>query len=188
MATLPVSAERPDGSLSKKSKDFHHQSPIKLNNQMKMWILIGLGVVLAMIIAFVTIKKVSPVSWGWWGSYNTSSDVVLDGYDVVSYFNEGRASKGAEQFNSEWKGVTWHFASNENKALFDQNPDAFTPQFGGFCSFAMSKGFTADVSADAWHIENGKLYVFADQKVKRDWVAAINEGSLAASETNWAKR
>lgn len=52
----------------------------------------------------------------------------------------------------------------------------------------MSKGFTADISPDAWHIEAGKLYVFADQNVRDDWVSRIGEGSLDASTTNWATR
>jgi hypothetical protein len=55
------------------------------------------------------------------------------------------------------------------------NPEAFAPQFGGFCSFAADKGFTADVSPDAWYIHEQKLYLFANEKMRRDWVAALEK-------------
>ena len=72
--------------------------------------------------------------------------------------------------------------------LFSADPETYAPQFGGFCSFAVSKGFTADIMADAWHIEDEKLYVFADINVRDEWVRTIGEGSLEKSTTNWAKR
>ena len=84
--------------------------------------------------------------------------------------------------------VTWQFASADNMALFKQDPEAYAPQFGGYCSFAVSKGFTADISPDAWHIDDGKLYVFADKNVRDDWVAGIGDGTLQASAANWEKR
>ena len=71
---------------------------------------------------------------------------------------------------------------------FAADPEAYAPQFGGFCSFAVSKGFTADISPDAWHVEDGKLYVFADKNVRDDWVATLGEGSLEASTAKWATR
>lgn len=154
---------------------------------MKNKILIGLGVVIVMVGTFSIVKKVSPVGWGLWGSYNTSSQVALKGYDPVSYFNSEQPVMGNAEFSYDWGDATWLFATAENKTLFAEDPAGYAPQFGGFCSFALSKGFTADISPDAWHIEDGKLYVFADQNVREDWVATIGEGSLEKSTANWAK-
>jgi YHS domain-containing protein len=136
----------------------------------------------------MTVKKVSPLIWGWWGTYKTSSELALQGYDPVSYFSADQPSVGTAEYSYDWGDVTWQFANAENMALFEQDPAEFAPQFGGFCSFAASKGFTADISPDAWHVEAGKLYVFADQNVRDQWVAALSEGSLEASTANWAKR
>jgi YHS domain-containing protein len=155
---------------------------------MKNKILIGLAVVVVLIGTFATVKKVSPVSWGMWGTYNASSDVALHGYDPVAYFKNGEATEGSSDNSYEWSGASWHFSSKENQTLFEQNPTAYAPQFGGFCSFAVSKGFTADISPDAWHIQDNSLYVFADQNVRDEWVAGLDEGSLESSEANWAKR
>ena len=117
---------------------------------MKNKILIGLGVVVVLIGTFAVVKKVSPVGMGLWGAYNTSSSVALKGHDPVSYFDDSGPKMGDANLAFEWGDATWHFATAENKALFEKDPDAYAPQFGGFCSFALSKGFTADISVDAF--------------------------------------
>ena len=76
----------------------------------------------------------------------------------------------------------------DKQTVFFENPEKYAPQFGSFCAFAVSKGFTADIMADAWHIEDGNLYVFADKNVRDEWVVLLPDGSLQSSEENWAKR
>jgi hypothetical protein len=151
-----------------------------------LWI--AVIVILVAAAAFLTVKKVSPVGWGWWGATNTSSGVALDGYDAVSYFEAKEPLQGQRNYRYGWHDAEWHFASAENRDRFAANPDRYAPQFGGFCAFAVSKGFTATPVPSAWHIEDGRLYVFADEKVRDKWVATINEGSLERSRSNWAKR
>jgi YHS domain-containing protein len=158
------------------------------DNEMKNKIAIGLGVVVILVGAFMVTNKVSPVGWGWWGDYNASSGTALSGYDPVAYFESEEPTIGNSDHEYDWGGVTWQFSSDENKELFSKNPEDFAPQFGGYCSFAVSKGFTADISPDAWHIEDGKLYVFADQDVRDTWVDELDDGSLERSTENWADR
>ena len=155
---------------------------------MKKWLSIGLIVVIVAIGGFAVVKKVSPVSWGWWGDVNTSSGIALKGYDAVAYFEAGQVTIGDSQFSYDWNGATWQFSSADNRDLFEQNPESYAPQFGGFCSFAVSKGVTADISPNAWHIDDGSLYLFADENVRNDWVDGIDEGSIEASSENWSKR
>ncbi len=155
---------------------------------MKKWVISIVGILVIVVGVFLVAQKVSPVSWGMWGNYNTSSGLALKGYDPVAYVQDARAKPGNNQFTYDWGDATWQFASADNMALFIQNPESYAPQFGGFCSFAVSKGFTADISPDAWHINDGKLYVFADKNVQADWVAGIGDGTLKASATNWEKR
>ena len=112
----------------------------------------------------------------------------MKGYDPVAYFQDAKAVPGENKIAYEWGDAIWQFASADNMALFQQNPESYAPQFGGFCSFAASKGFTADISPDAWYISDGKLYVFMDEKVRADWVAGIPDGTLKASAENWGKR
>ena len=148
----------------------------------------GVAVVLVIVAVFMGVKKVSPVSWGWWGTTNVSSGVALKGHDPVAYFTASAPVAGDSDHAHEWADAIWHFTSAENRDLFAANPEQFAPQYGSFCAFAMSKGFTADIAADAWHIEDGRLFVFADQNVRDDWVEGLAEGTLAASEESWKSR
>jgi hypothetical protein len=152
------------------------------------YFVIAISVIIVGVISFATVKKVSPVSWGLWGTTNTSSGIALHGYDPVSYFEDGAAVQGQESFTVEWRDAVWQFSSADNKERFAASPDQFAPQFGGFCAFAVSKGFTADPAPDAWHIEGERLYVFADKDVRDEWVATLPDGSLERSRENWAKR
>jgi hypothetical protein len=149
---------------------------------------VGIAVIIACIIAFASVKKLSPVGWGWWGETNTSSGVALHGYDPVSYFDEESPAMGSDQITLEWSGAVWQFKNAANRNRFSETPEQYAPQFGGFCAFAVSKGFTADIDPEAWHIQASKLYVFADRNVRDDWVASIAQGSLTKSNENWAKR
>ncbi len=149
---------------------------------------IGIAILIVVVGTFAAVKKVSPLSWGWWGATNTSEGVALKGYDPVAYLQSDAAVLGSGELTFEWNDATWYFASAANRDLFKGEPEKYAPQFGGFCSFAASKGFTADSEPDAWHVLDGRLYVFADQKVRDEWVAGLAEGSLEASEKNWMKR
>ena len=102
---------------------------------MKTWIPIGLAVLVVLVGSFLVVKKVSPVSWDWWGTYNTSSGLALKGYDPVAYFDGSGPMQGSKQFTHDWSGATWQFSSAENKNLFSSSPESYAAQFGGFCSF-----------------------------------------------------
>jgi hypothetical protein len=149
---------------------------------------ITIGLLLIGIVTFATVKKVSPVSWGLWGATNTSSGLALRGYDVVSYFGRSSPVKGSEAITFEWRDAVWRFASEESRERFAANPMRYAPEFGGFCTYAVSKGFTADADPLVWHIEKDRLYVFMDENVRDDWVANIAGSSFENSYQNWATR
>lgn len=152
------------------------------------YVYIGTAVLLVVVLAFAIVKKVSPVGWGLWGQTNTSDGLVLRGYDPIAYFDEGKPVEGSSEHRYDWAGGTWQFANAKNRDLFAADPERYAPQFGSFCSFAVSKGFTANSSPEAWHIHEDKLYVFMDENVRDDWVAGLPDGSLNRSESSWAKR
>ena len=64
---------------------------------------------------------------------NVDADgVALKGYDPVAYFTDGRPVKGRQEFQQEWQGAKWLFASREHLAMFQENPDKYAPQYGGY--------------------------------------------------------
>ena len=100
------------------------------------------------------------------------NDAAIKGYDPVAYWTEKKPLKGDKKWSTEWRGASWHFASEENKSLFIQNPEKYAPQYGGYCAWAMAdgKGRTVPISPDAWSIENGKLYLNYNLKVRTEWL------------------
>lgn len=147
------------------------------------------GIILLLLIAIITfsrVKKVAPVSWGWFGAVNTTAGLALAGSDPLTY-HAGQPQAGDATHTSTWNGAEWRFVSAANKAAFDADPARYAPRFGGFCAFAVSKGFTAGADGSVWHVEGDALYVFDSDSVKTDWLAKLAE-NRTASETNWAKR
>ena len=140
-----------------------------------------------MLIVVVAAKRISPLTWGWYGNVQRSDGIAIRGYDAVAYF-DGTPIEGSDKFTSERDGATWRFATAAHKATFDANPDQFTPQFGGFCSYAASKGFTATIDPTAFRVENGKLYLFNDAGMRDKWVAELPAGVIDKTAKNWQKR
>lgn len=85
---------------------------------------------------------------------------AASGYDVTEYFNN-KAIKGNKKIESVQNGATYLFRTQKNKLLFEKNPEKYTPQYGGWCAYAM--GYTGEkvsVNPESFSIENGKLYLF----------------------------
>jgi YHS domain-containing protein len=114
----------------------------------------------------------------------TSENVAVKGFDTVAYFTAQNAVEGNPRHEFVWNGAKWLFANAENLEKFKANPEAFAPQFGGYCSFAVSKGYTADSDPQAWKIVDGKLYLNYNPKVKEMWEAE-QEMRIKEGEKNW---
>ena len=66
--------------------------------------------------------------------------VAIQGYDPVAFFTDNRPVKGNAQFQSDYRGAKYYFASAEHKAAFDKEPAKYEPQFGGYCAYGASRG------------------------------------------------
>ncbi|MCR9096517.1 MAG: YHS domain-containing protein [bacterium] len=111
-------------------------------------------------------------------------DVAIEGTDPVAYFTEGRPVEGTKAHSLEYMGATWRFASAENKAAFEADPDKYAPQYGGYCAWAVSQGYTAGIDPDAWTIVEGKLYLNYDESVMKSWLAD-RDALIDRADANW---
>ncbi len=109
---------------------------------------------------------------------------AINGYDPVAYFTEGRPVEGESQFSLEWNGTTWRFATAENRDLFASAPEQYAPQYGGYCAWAVSQGYTASTDPEAWKIVDGKLYLNYSTSVQARWSKNIPQ-NIAAGDSNW---
>ncbi|WP_438955735.1 YHS domain-containing (seleno)protein [Cognatiyoonia sp.] len=77
---------------------------------------------------------------------------AIRGIDQVAYWTIGAPVAGSDDHMLMWRGATWKFASADNMAMFEANPEAYAPQYGGYCAYAVSKGDTATTDPEAWTI------------------------------------
>mgnify|MGYP003634048803 CR=1 FL=1 len=92
--------------------------------------------------------------------YNTKKGFVANGYDVVAYFNN-EALEGNKTFTAKHDSVQYKFVSQENLNTFKENPEKFTPQYGGYCAYAIaSKASKVSINPKTFEIKNNKLYLF----------------------------
>ena len=121
-------------------------------------------------------------------SYNNvkKNGVAIKGYDPVAYFTDSKPSKGDEKFSSTYEGATYHFASEEHKKRFDAEPGKYAVQFGGFCGYAVSKGYTADVDPNVFVINEGRLVLQNNPGALKLWNKDA-AASLKSADANWPK-
>ena len=117
-------------------------------------------------------------------SFYTDNGVAIRGADPVAYFQEGKSVKGNSQLAYQWMNATWYFSSAQNRDLFVKNPQKYAPQYGGFCAWAVSRGYTASIDPDAWKIVDGKLYLNYNRGVQRSWERDI-PGNISRGDRNW---
>lgn len=112
------------------------------------------------------------------------SDVAVDGYDPVAYFTDGRPVRGTTAFRINHQGFEYRFASAEHLAAFRANPARYTPQYGGYCAWAVSQGYTAAGNPNNWRIVNGRLYLNYNDEIQTRWERDIT-GNITRANGNW---
>lgn len=112
--------------------------------------------------------------------------IAIDGTDPVAYFTQGRPVAGDPGITHDWRGATWRFSSTANRDRFAANPEAYAPQYGGYCAWAVSNGYTASTVPEAWRIVDGKLYLNYSIRIQRRWEGDI-PGRITAADRNWPK-
>ncbi len=109
---------------------------------------------------------------------------AIGGYDPVAYFTESRPVKGNATHSVKWKGADWRFASAENKAMFEADPVAYAPKYGGYCAYAASKGYVAPTAPEAWSVHEGRLYLNYSLRARTLWAEDI-PGNISRADAIW---
>jgi len=125
--------------------------------------------------------------------YVDETGYAVSGYDVVAYFDLEQNAIGTPQtaavpgviaITAQYNGATWAFASEENRARFQENPAAFAPQYDGHCAYGVSRGGKVPGNPNLWRIVDGKLYVNITPVVVGFFEEDI-PGNISLAEGNW---
>lgn len=149
---------------------------MKLSNRNFLFLALFIGVV----VGIAACSKANDFA-----SVNTNADgLALHGFDAVAFFAVDTAVEGNRTYEYVWNGAKWLFANAENLEKFKQNPESYAPQYGGYCSYAVSKGYTADGDPQAWKIVEGKLFLNYSPEVKEIWEKEQSD-NIKKATTNW---
>jgi len=116
--------------------------------------------------------------------YSSLFGGAIRGYDPVAYFTRGKPVKGNSDHTVEYKGATWKFSSAKNRLAFAGMPEKYAPQYGGYCAYAVSQGYTASIDPEAWTIVDDKLYLNYNKDIRAKWSRDI-PGNIEKANANW---
>ena len=109
---------------------------------------------------------------------------AIEGYDPVAYFLQKKPVRGSKKFIYKWKGANWYFSKEKHLKLFKKNSKKYAPQYGGYCAYAVSKGYTASIDPKAWDIYKGKLYLNYDLDIQKNW-RSKKDAYIKKANKNW---
>jgi hypothetical protein len=118
---------------------------------------------------------------------DSGARLAIKGYDPVAYFTLGKATPGSSDIAYEWDGTRWQFADAAHRDLFQRDPEAYAPQYGGYCALGMTAGNRGEPNPEVWAIVDGKLYFNYDEPTQDEW--RQNEAAnIAQADRVWAER
>jgi YHS domain-containing protein len=142
--------------------------------------------ILAMVASFAIHSSAYAVD-----EYNVSKGVTtagvplgLHGVDAVALTSLGAVAEGDAAYTVTHDGAAYYFASQESADAFSKSPDAYLPQYGGFCAYAVALGKKFDGDPMFADIVDGKLYLFVNDAIFRKYLED-REAILAKAERVW---
>lgn len=110
--------------------------------------------------------------------------VALEGHDPVAYFTDHRPIPGKPEFQSNYNGAIYRFASMEHRVMFENDPAAHVPAYGGYCGYAASIHKVSPVNIHIFQLVDGRLVLQHTPEAYR----LFNEdlaGSVQRADQNW---
>ena len=118
-----------------------------------------------------------------------NSNIALQGYSPVSYADLGLAQKGVKDFKSAHEEIVYYFTSTEQKVAFDEDPEKYLPEYGGFCAFGIYAGAKFRPDPNKFISRDGKYFLYLynlELDAQQLWLDAKNhDGLIAKANANW---
>ncbi len=112
--------------------------------------------------------------------------LAVHGYDVVAYFTEARPTFGRAKHSTVYKDATYRFASDEHLDAFEDDPEKYLPQYGGYCAYGVAVGAKFDGDPHLWRIVDGRLYLNLNEDIQKIWEKKI-PGYIKKADRNWPR-
>lgn len=100
---------------------------------------------------------------------DSPTGIAILGYDSVAYFTQNRPVPGSDSYTYSWMGAKWKFSSQKNLDLFKDNPEKYSPQYGGYCAYGVTRDYLVKIDPASFSVIDGKLYLNYDADVQKKW-------------------
>lgn len=121
--------------------------------------------------------------------FYTKNGFVIEGFDVVSYFNNA-PKKGSDKYVGVYNGGKFKFSSQNNLDAFNKNPEKYVPQYGGYCAYAVAlKGEKVKVDPETYEVRDGKLYLFYNSwgiNTLKSWLNESPDKLKVEADKKWS--
>lgn len=114
-------------------------------------------------------------------------EIAIKKYDPVAYFTESRAVHGTDEYTFSYRDMIWYFSSQKNRDLFAADPQAYAPQYDGYCAWAMTESRLAVTDPEVWKIIDGKLYLNCSRAAYEKWARDI-PAHIKTADRIWAEK
>lgn len=115
---------------------------------------------------------------------NPDTGLAISGFDPVAYFTDGKALAGRPALEVTLAGTIWRFQNEGNRAAFLDNPDVYTPRFGGYDPVAIGRGRSVPGHPLFFAVAGERLYLFYSE-ADRDAFKADPGRVIDIAERRW---
>lgn len=147
----------------------------RLPARLCLWLGVALAIVLVAPIQLVAAQYIV---------VDPHSGLAISGFDPVAYFTDAKAQFGTDAYEYRHDGTTWRFRNEGNRAAFAENPDVYTPRFGGYDPVAIARGVSVAGHPQIWLIAGQRLYLFYSSEARAEF-AKQPERIIDTAERRW---
>ncbi|MEX2035951.1 MAG: YHS domain-containing (seleno)protein, partial [Xanthobacteraceae bacterium] len=99
---------------------------------------------------------------------------------------EKRPMVGDSQYQREFDGAVYRFASAKHLELFKAEPDRYLPQYHNWCAASVAKGEKVRPNPENWLVVDGRLYLFG-KPIGPGLMKADPAAMKRQADENWSK-
>ncbi len=100
--------------------------------------------------------------------------LAIDGYDPVADFTEHKSGKGMSEYQGEFRGSIFQFASAARRDVFVAGPAKYALRYDGCCTYGMAKEYKAKIDPEAFNVIHGTLYLNYSESVRTRWLSDLS--------------
>lgn len=109
---------------------------------------------------------------------------AIGGYCPVAYKAMNKAVKGDTKYSSMHNGETFWFVNADAKAMYDKDPEGYTPEYHNYCATGVAMGMKIVSDPTVFTVHDGKTYLFSNKEAKAMFDKDM-AGMVTKADKNW---